>query len=188
MSSRLAINSNSDDDHYQAVFQASLVELQSKFHKILAYIGDDHYVQQVDGFSTIGQHMRHTIQFLQAVDKAIKGNGVVDYDDRDRVSDAILETSKSKAIVRLDEMINILSGYVKTQVLDQTMFLSEKMTSDILAVQVPTFLSREIMYVIGHGLHHTSDITFLAHMQNINIDRDICVAPSTLEYRGFKKT
>ena len=71
-------------------------------------MGDEDYSRPLLSLnnSTIGQHVRHTLEFFICMMEGIE-KGVVNYDSRQR--DPRIETDPQVALTKIDEIMNFLS-------------------------------------------------------------------------------
>lgn len=102
--------------------------------------------------STIGQHLRHTLEFFLCLEKGFQ-EGIINYDNRDH--DKRIETDKSLAI----STINRIRHFIASHQSDKSLKLeigyeqhSEK------CYEVQTNYYRELTYNIEHAVHHMAII------------------------------
>jgi hypothetical protein len=157
------------------------VSVLDEVKDVIEQIGDSDFVKPVEAFngSSIGQHFRHTLEFLQCLMSG-STSGVVSYDKRDH--DVAIESDKILALEVLDRAKQFIAfcdihEQIKLEV-------SYDPGSDIDVI-IDSNLAREITYNIEHIIHHMALI-------KIGI-RDICpyvelpegfgIAVSTLKFR-----
>ena len=98
--------------------------------------------------STVGQHLRHTLEFFQCLEKGFE-SGVINYDKRDH--DKQIETDKHLAIA----VISRIRDFVASQVQDKHLKLEasyELLSEDCLTISTNYY--RELIYNIEHAIHH----------------------------------
>lgn len=147
-------------------------------------MSDDDYTRPISllNQSTIGQHIRHTLEFFTCLQEGIS-NGTVNYDLRER--DPALETDPTVAFAVIDKiMMGIQSWDWKTEL---TLSGSYEKDSDT-EFSVPTNLAREFIYNIEHAIHHMALIKVgLKEIRpDLEIPNSFGVASSTLRYEKSK--
>lgn len=149
--------------------------------EILLNIEDEIYVMPIPklGESSIGQHVRHTLEFYQCLLDGIS-EGVVNYDKRER--NYLLETSTNKAIEVIDDVLESLKKSVpsKSLYLEVCYELDKDSTST-----VKTNFSRELIYNIEHAIHHMAiiKIGIFELKLDVSIPEGFGIAVSTLKYK-----
>lgn len=127
---------------------------------------------------TIGQHVRHIIEFYQCLESGIS-NGIVNYDLRKR--DLILEVDRQSAL----KAIEATCAFLHHTVSGVSLQLEQKINGH--TVQLPTTLERELLYNIEHAIHHLAIFRIVIEQEwqlgNV-LNEGFGVAQSTLEYRG----
>ncbi len=127
---------------------------------------------------TIGQHVRHIIEFYQCLENGLS-SGVVNYDLRKR--DLILEVDRQSAILAIESSCVFFESAFTSVPLQL-----EQKINDVM-VQLPTTLERELLYNIEHAIHHLAIFRIVIE-QELNLgnvlNEGFGVAQSTLEYRN----
>ncbi len=130
--------------------------------------------------ATIGQHLRHMLEFFDCLINATKSNGVVNYDARLR--DLLLENNRVFAIEKINLLCDELNGYHADQelILHMTYELDQE-----VATEVKTNLNRELAYNIEHSIHHMAliKVGLTASIPDIVLPHDFGIAYSTIKYR-----
>lgn len=129
--------------------------------------------------STIGQHMRHSLEFFSCLVAGEK-LGIVNYDNRER--DLQLEQSRAKALNVLD----LLQREIHT--LDASKELTLELSysfEENNTVQVPSNIGRELVYNIEHAVHHMAliKIGIMEIASNLELPEGFGVASSTIRYQ-----
>ena len=130
------------------------------------------------GRASVGQHVRHTIEFYQCLFCA---ESVVNYDTRKR--DILLESSPNHSALAIDELIEHL-GTVSS---DRSLSLAAELPVDeSLTLEVQSSLSRELLYVLEHAIHHMALIRVLIKDEDnsFELPDSFGVAYSTLAHRS----
>jgi hypothetical protein len=154
------------------------VDTLLKLRDVLVRLGQQSYTHfNIKGRASVGQHVRHTLEFYQCLFEA---NGVVNYDKRRR--DILIESSPDHAVAILNGLITIIEEVESGSPLQ----LHAEMPS--VAEQplvVGSSLSRELLYVLEHSIHHMALIRILIMDQDpdFELDDSFGVAYSTLAYR-----
>jgi uncharacterized damage-inducible protein DinB len=124
--------------------------------------------------SSIGQHVRHTLELFEELGKGYD-TGVVDYDGRQRNKELEqnkelalrLLTSLPKATQKENLSLELVAGYPESG-----------------ATSVPTNYFRELMYNIEHTVHHMALIkTALTQLPHIALPQGFGIASSTQRYQ-----
>ena len=128
--------------------------------------------------STIGQHVRHILEFYQCLILAQK-NELVNYDNRPR--NLRIETDINYAIIQIDIIIEKLKTYSETKFL----ILEGNFTSGVGSLtKISTTFQRELAYCLEHSIHHQALIKVglkELNLENI-IEKNFGVAPATIRY------
>jgi uncharacterized damage-inducible protein DinB len=129
--------------------------------------------------ATIGQHVRHILEFYICLINAAKTK-IVNYDNRQR--DLSIENSKEKAIEIINKIIDeLIQLNTPSVVILQGRFNpdSEDLTS------MKTSYARELAYCLEHSIHHQALIKIALKEQNIMelTGSDFGVAPATIRYK-----
>jgi len=145
---------------------------------VLENLTDTQYSVPVDLLSgaTIGQHIRHIVEFFQELDKGY-ANGTVNYDRRSRSH--ALEMSRLLAICQLSEMLHSVDRPEKDLVL-----VAHPAAGDAAPVVIPTNYSRELLYNMEHIVHHMALLRIgVTAVTTLTLPPQFGVAASTLQYR-----
>jgi len=145
---------------------------------VLENLSDHQYSTPVDLLSgaTIGQHIRHIVEFFQELDKGYE-NGTVNYDRRSR--SLVLEVSRSLAIRQLSEMSLTVDRPEKDLAL-----MAHLTAGDAEPVVIQTNYSRELLYNMEHIVHHMALLRIgITVVTKMSLPPQFGVAASTLQYR-----
>ncbi len=124
------------------------------------------------GNASVGQHVRHTIEIIQALVNGYLG-GEVNYEKRKR--DLEIETAPEYA-ANLCRNLSFL-----TDRKDKRLFLIEEDTEASLS----TTYQREVHFVLEHTIHHMALIkTALRILKCDNTPENFGMAYSTIKYRA----
>ncbi|MEO5975600.1 MAG: hypothetical protein ABIS36_00920 [Chryseolinea sp.] len=128
--------------------------------------------------STIGQHLRHTLEFFLCFEYGYE-QGIINYDKR--AHDKLIETNKFialSAIERIRTFVNNLSE--KSLRLEVGYDLKNE---DFLSID--TTATRELVYNIEHAVHHMAimKIGIREIASYISLAPDFGIAASTIRYK-----
>ena len=126
--------------------------------------------------ATVGQHLRHIIEFYLELCKGYE-SGLVNYDKRQR--DHRIETERLFAIQKLRAIINDLRKPDKTLVLTASLSAEHN-----IPLEFHTNYSRELLYNLEHTVHHMAFIrTGIEAVSAIQLPSHFGVAVSTVQSR-----
>lgn len=127
--------------------------------------------------STIGQHLRHTLEFFLCLETGFLA-GVVDYDKR--AHDKLIETDKQVALSAI-ERVKVFVSQLKEKALELHVGYSMNETY----VTVETTAMRELVYNIEHAVHHMAIIKIGVReiASYITLDADFGIAASTIRHK-----
>lgn len=129
--------------------------------------------------STIGQHLRHTLEFFICFEKGV-AEGIVNYDKR--AHDKVIETDKIIAL----SCIERTAAFVKALPLSKALKL--EVGYDVAKeefITIETNVSRELVYNVEHAVHHMAimKIGIREVAPYVNLFSDFGVAVSTVRYK-----
>ncbi|MCX2575610.1 hypothetical protein [Pedobacter sandarakinus] len=127
------------------------------------------------GGATIGQHIRHIIEFYNELFLGYE-TGTINYDDRKR--DHAVENDRQIAIAKIK--------HIKANVnrIDRPLHIKASLSSTEDVFQMPTTYFRELMYNLEHTVHHMALIRVGINLNcKISLPPDFGVAASTIKYR-----
>lgn len=134
--------------------------------------------------STIGQHIRHTLEFFLCLESGFV-RGVINYDKRSH--DKIIESDKSLALAAIERGIQFVSG------LPPNLPLTLEVGYDTIRdeyVSVVTNSTRELVYNIEHAVHHMAIIKIGVReiAPYVTLPHDFGIAASTLRFHQTEGT
>ncbi|MFC2176039.1 DinB family protein [Bacteroidota bacterium] len=146
---------------------------------VLTALDNDLYTNyDPKGQATIGQHVRHTLEFFECL---FEGDGQVNYDARKR--SILLETNLTSAV----EAIDRINARVELIADDSSLLLvTELPTVSSAPLMVSSSVGRELFYVLEHAIHHMALIRILVKdvRPDFELPASFGVAYSTLAYRA----
>ncbi len=129
--------------------------------------------------ATIGQHVRHILEFYQSVFSGLESK-IINYDKRER--NLLLETDTTFAI----SFLEAICAKIIYNTRDEALILEGNFCADEgHQIQINTSLLRELGYCLEHSIHHQALIKVgLLELNCINfIDDTFGLAPATIRYR-----
>lgn len=157
--------------------QSNLKEIK----KLLEQIDKLSYTQPLTFLSgsSIGQHVRHILEFYQCLLLA-KESAIVNYDNRLR--NLKIETD----VFFAQEIIQDLLKDLKLICVNDSLFLEGNFSHlENGSNKIPTSYQRELAYCLEHSIHHQALIKVglkELDIENI-IDKNFGVAPATIRYK-----
>jgi uncharacterized damage-inducible protein DinB len=153
----------------------NLLEIKS----LLNQLSEKEYCEKLEVLSeaTIGQHVRHILEFYQCLLESIESK-VVNYDSRKR--NLQIETEIDYAI----EIINVINSQLENNQENYDLQLISNYSSDELKEEfcVPSSFLRELVYNIEHSIHHQALIKVA--ISELALDNLVCetfgYSPSTI--------
>lgn len=148
---------------------------------LLNEIDEKDYVKPSRALSgaTIGQHLRHTLEFFICFEKGVE-EGTVNYDKR--AHDRVIESDKIIALACIERT----ASFVKAVNLNKALILEvgyDLKKEEFITIE--TNVSRELVYNIEHAVHHMAilKIGIREIAPYVNLLPDFGVAASTVRYK-----
>ncbi len=161
-----------------------LVELNTHLLNDLVFhlklVDGELYQKPIKGLSnsSIGQHIRHVLEFYQAIDQAMPSKNLC-YDDRSR--EVSLEKNLQKALDMLNSITAKLQSYQADQEIKLTANYSE---SESDPISMKSSLKRELAFAMDHTIHHLAIIKNTLIENEIPLKESFGIAPSTIRYKS----
>lgn len=153
-----------------------------QLNELLFKLRPDDYTRpsQLLSGATIGQHVRHSLEFFLCL---IEGSaaGVVNYDKRRR--DRMIEEDQDFG----RKVLRAISDYVKSNLTNSTLKLEVDFGSEEgESALIPSNYFRELTYNIEHTIHHMALIRVAVKefCPYLELPEDFGVARSTIRYRA----
>jgi hypothetical protein len=131
------------------------------------------------GHSTIGQHLRHTLEFFICLEQGFE-SGLINYDKR--AHDKLIESDKFIALSTL----NKIKEFIQSKPADKALKLEAgyDLHREEFVVIDTNFL-RELVYNIEHAVHHMAIIKIGVRelAPQIKLPHDFGIAASTIRYQ-----
>ena len=154
--------------------QHILGQLDDSLHQL----SDQQYTSSIKKLfnASIGQHVRHIIEFFTCLDKGY-ATGIVNYEKRER--DLSIERDKETARKLLQSILLSVPRADKIMILQAN--YDEHLNDQI---QLETSYFREIAYNLEHTIHHMALIRVgINELTEIQLPQEFGVAPSTIKHR-----
>jgi uncharacterized damage-inducible protein DinB len=155
----------------------SIRHLLGQLERAVSELSDQQFCTPIPliGNSTIGQHIRHILEFYVELDNGYQ-SGLIDYNGRKRDHD--LQTSRQLAIHKIQQMSILVK--LQNKELNVTVDFDSE---DEITQQLPTNYFRELMYNIEHTVHHMALIRVgICLISKILLPEDFGFASSTIKY------
>ena len=151
--------------------------------QVISQMNDDGYSRPLASLnnSTIGQHVRHTLEFYLCLIKGLE-SGIVNYDSRER--DHKIESDTSFALNKIEEISDTINRQSKNSGLQLEGSYSE--INDDSFFSISSNFERELAYNIEHAVHHMAIIKIGLAETNpaLEIPPHFGVAVSTVRYHN----
>src|SRR6266853_483737 len=144
-------------------------------------IGDEPYARPLEGefAASLGAHYRHVLDHFLCLAEGIR-TGQVNYDQRRR--NPQLENSVQYARLVTEGLIDEL-GSLSREVLQRECTVSYSVGyGDGEVEPVRSNLAREVMFCVGHAIHHYAILKLLCAGVGVKLPYEFGTAPSTLKH------
>jgi uncharacterized damage-inducible protein DinB len=152
----------------------------SQLADLVEQIRESDFVKPAEtlSFSTIGQHLRHTLEFFMCFEQGFD-RGLVNYDKR--AHDKLIESDKFLALNALHKIRDFICRLAEKPLrlevgydIDKESFLT-----------IDTSATRELVYNIEHAVHHMAimKIGIKEVAPYVSLAADFGIAASTIRYK-----
>jgi hypothetical protein len=148
-------------------------------------IGDEAYARPLEDrdegkpAASLGAHYRHVLDHFLCLAEGIR-TGQVNYDERRR--NPQLESSVACARLVTGGLIDELGGLSQGILQRECTVTYSVAYSDSEVEAVSSNLAREIMFCVGHAIHHYAILRLLCAGVGVTLPYEFGVAPSTLKH------
>jgi hypothetical protein len=154
----------------------------AQLNDMVSQLTEQDFTRTIDalGGATLGQHLRHTVEFFSCLQHGAEV-GVVNYDKR--AHDKRIETSKAVALSTLQT----IHEFVKTHPIDKPLTLEVAYDLDKEEfTKLTTNYLRELVYNIEHAVHHMAimKIGLRVAVPYVTLPHDFGIAASTIRYQA----
>jgi uncharacterized damage-inducible protein DinB len=184
-----SINTIPQSSHLQLnIADVELIKIQSKNIlkqklDVLNMISTIDYSKkdQVIFNSSVGGHIRHSLDHFQAIFNAAKHpthNPLADYDTRAR--NTIIETDKDAAKNLIEDFLKEIDGLDANKEINISL-IGE--TENFRTYQIPSYVARELSFASHHAIHHMSMVKLLLQSMKYDLVKlsALGMAPSTVK-------
>jgi hypothetical protein len=156
------------------------VSILEQLEGVVGQMSDADFTRPSQALSniTVGQHLRHTIEFFLCLEMGFD-EGVINYDKRSH--DKVIETDRTMALAALGN----IRYFIGKQVTDRPLRLEVGYERHSEAtVTIDTTYFRELIYNIEHAIHHMAlmKIGIREIAPHVKLTNDFGIAVSTLRY------
>lgn len=148
---------------------------------LVAQINDDDFRKPSEALSqsTIGQHLRHTLEFFICFEQGFE-KGTINYDKR--AHDKLIESDKFIALGAIQKITDFVNS------LQQEKALKLEVGYDLDKedfITINTTATRELVYNIEHAVHHMAimKIGVREVCPYVQLPTDFGIAASTIRYQ-----
>jgi uncharacterized damage-inducible protein DinB len=161
---------------------AAIEALRSGLNQLgnfLARLDQDLYTAPADdGGSSIGGHLRHSLDHVSALLAGLS-RGTVNYDRRERATE--IESNREAAIAQIDRLQRVLSDFAKAAS-DRPLWVESVLDRSGPAVRTRSSAGRELVFVLSHTIHHDAMMAAAARRLGVSVPPEFGFAPSTLAF------
>ena len=151
--------------------------------ELVTQIDEQDFTKPADNLSnaTIGQHIRHTIEFFLCFESGYSA-GAVNYDKRSH--DKLIESDKYIALSAIDRVRKFISTFNERPLVLEVGY--DLINDDFITIE--TTSTRELVYNIEHAVHHMAIIKIGVReiVPYIKLSADFGIAASTIRYKDSK--
>ncbi len=148
-------------------------------------VGDETYARPLESTtegrpgSSLGAHYRHVLDHFLCLSEGIR-TGQVNYDQRRR--NPQVENSVTCARLVTEALIDELGGLSPETLLRECAVIYSVGYGNNEAEAVKSTLAREVMFCVGHAIHHFAIVRLLCAGVGVRLPYEFGVAPSTLKH------
>ncbi|GJM62396.1 hypothetical protein [Persicobacter diffluens] len=160
------------------------IQLLNQLDSVIKQMTATEYQSPIDvlGKGSIGQHVRHTLEFFTCLESGLP-KGIVNYDERERK--LALENDPVTALKAIQEIQKFI---LNTE--NQKLSLEGKYLGDEgeMSFSVESNFERELAYNIEHTVHHMAmmRVGYRLLFPNIKVPEHFGVASSTVAHQKIK--
>ena len=149
---------------------------------LLDGIDEDTYSRQEEGpwGSSIGAHYRHVLDHFLCLIEGL-WDFQINYDHRSRNRE--IETTVDVARSTTLELLQALQA-IPVDALQHDCIVNYSVGyGESNAQSVSSIVARELMFCVGHAIHHYAILKLLCSMRAVDLPHEFGIAPSTLKYQ-----
>jgi len=164
---------------------AAVTEVLQQGRIFLDRVGDETYARSLEDLAdekpaaSLGAHYRHVIDHFLCLAEGIR-TGQVNYDQRRR--NPQLESSVTCARLATEGLIDEFGG-LSHELLERECAVTYSVGyGESEAEAVRSNLAREVMFCVGHAIHHYAILRLLCAGVGVKLPYEFGVAPSALKH------
>ncbi len=150
----------------------------SQLTDLVCQINEKDFIKPAEALSnsTIGQHLRHTLEFFICLENGFK-NGIINYDKRPH--DMLIESDKIIALSTINRIKDFIFSLSEKPLKLEVGYDND----DFLTIE--TNATRELVYNIEHAVHHMAimKIGIREIAPYVKLSSDFGIAASTVRYK-----
>ena len=149
---------------------------------LLDGVDEDSYSRKEEGpwGSSIGAHYRHVLDHFLCLIEGL-WDYQINYDHRNRNRE--IETSVEVARSTTQEVLEALYAIPADALHHDCSVTYSVGYGDCNAQSVSSIVARELMFCVGHAIHHYAIMRLLCSMRAVSLPQEFGIAPSTLKYQ-----
>ena len=128
--------------------------------------------------NTVGAHVRHNLDHYLSFIVGL-GSGIIDYEARER--EKVFEIDRQAALAATEAICGHLVDLTESPCAKSLRICCN---SDQGTLHATSSITRELDFLLSHTIHHYAIIAVLCRLQNVEVEPDFGVAPSTLRYQS----
>jgi hypothetical protein len=147
---------------------------------LLKSVSDEDYRRREDGpyGSSLGAHYRHVLDHFLCLIEGL-WDGAINYDRRARNPE--LENSVEAALDETEDLIQALNAIPADVLRQECTVVYSVGYGENEAPAVRSAVAREIMFCVGHAIHHYAILKLLCIGRSVALPHEFGIAPSTLK-------
>lgn len=148
---------------------------------LLRTVSSEVYTRREDGpyGASIGAHYRHVLDHFLCLLDGIR-SGQIDYDQRRRNPE--LEGSADVTLLATENLIEEFRSLPPGILQQECTVIYSVGYGDTEAQAVGSNVAREVMFCVGHAIHHYAILKLLCAGMSVKLPYEFGIAPSTLKH------
>jgi hypothetical protein len=148
---------------------------------LLDHITDEVYARPLGGnlSGSLGGHYRHVLDHFLCLIEGIR-TGDVNYDQRRR--NPLLENSVAEARLVTEGLVDKFQAISQDGLQNECIVTYSVGYGDSHAEGVRSNVAREVMFCVGHAIHHYAILKLLCAGAGLKLPYEFGIAPSTLKH------
>jgi hypothetical protein len=161
--------------------QIACTNILGQLSSLVNQISEKDFVKPADtlSHSTIGQHLRHTLEFFICFEQGFE-KGLINYDKR--AHDKLIESDKFIALAAIQRIQDFVQQHNEDKVLK--LEVGYDLAKEEFVV-VDTNYTRELVYNIEHAVHHMAIMKIGVREVSpyVTLSSDFGIAASTIRHK-----